>query len=118
VKQRRIVLLAKQVHPDCVICPHCSHKFSLGLDKYLTSSQGHHHCPACLKRFQIVITASSFALILAATVLAAGTPTVIVFFLTHNFLVTIGTYALLILLLVLPFDWWLNSHIRPTKPVK
>ena len=63
------------------------------------------------------MTASSIALLLAATIIAAGMPAVIAFFLVHNFWYTIAAYFLLILGLVMPFDRWLDNGIRPVKPL-
>ncbi len=101
-----------------VICPHCSHKIPLTWTRYFSSLSGHHFCPGCGKKFKIAITASSVLLLLAVTVIAAATPTVVAFFLAINFWYTIAAYVLVLVGVVIPFDRWLDNKIRPTKPIK
>jgi hypothetical protein len=40
------------------------------------------------------------------------------FFLYSQFLVTITAYLFFIVVLVIPFDRWLDNRIRPVKPVQ
>ena len=98
-------------------CPHCDHKVPLTWGRYFKSAFGHHLCPSCGKRFKIILTVSSVALVLVVTIIAAGMPAVITFFFVHNFWWTITAYLFFLLGLVLPFDRWLDNKIRPTKPV-
>ncbi len=98
-------------------CPHCAHEIPLTWGKYLKSRFGDHTCPGCGKRFRVVLTAASFIAMLAATVVAAGMPAVIAFFFTHNFWYTITAYLFFIVVLVIPFDRWLDNRLRPVKPV-
>jgi hypothetical protein len=99
------------------ICPHCSHKVPLTWTRYFGSPTGHHFCPGCNKKFKVILTASSVALVLLVSVVAAGTPAVIAFFFAINFWYTIAAYFVLLVGVVLPFDRWLDNKIRPTKPI-
>jgi len=98
-------------------CPHCDEKVPLTWGRYFKAAFQHHLCPSCGKRFKVIVTASSFVVLLVATVIAAGMPAVVAFFLAHNFWYTIGAYVFFVVVLVLPFDRWLDSHVRPVKPV-
>jgi hypothetical protein len=100
-----------------VICPHCEHDVPLTWKKYFSSWLGHHKCPGCLRKFKIVTTVSSIALVLAATIFAAATPAVIAFYFEHSFWYTIATYVFFIVVVVIPFDRWADNKVRPTKPV-
>jgi len=44
-------------------------------------------------------------------------PAVIAFFFVHSFWWTIGTYLFFLVVLVLPFDRWLDNKVRPVKRV-
>jgi uncharacterized protein (DUF983 family) len=97
-------------------CPTCKHGFQLPWRKYLNSPLGHHACPHCHQRVKLVLTASSFLVVGLVSLIAAGTPAVVVFFWTHNFWYTIAAYVLFILAVVMPFDRWLDNNVRPVKP--
>ena len=101
-----------------MICPHCSDKIPLTWTKYFSSPTGLHACPGCGKRFKIIMTAASVALLLGVSVVAAGMPTVVAFFLAINFWYTIAAYAVVIGGVLIPFDRWLDNKIRPTRPVQ
>ena len=100
-----------------VTCPHCFQTVSLTWSKYFKSPFRHHACPSCGKRFKVEITATSFVVLLAATVIAAGMPAVIAFFFARNFWFTIATYLFFVVVIVIPFDRWLDNKVRPVKPV-
>ena len=73
--------------------------------------------PRCGAKFKVVLTASSFVAVVFASVIAAATPAVVVFFLVHNFWYMIGAYVFFIVAVVMPIDRWFDNNIRPTKPV-
>jgi hypothetical protein len=100
-----------------VICPHCSHDIPLTWGKYFRSTFKAHVCPGCGKKFKVTLTVSSIALILGASIVAAGMPAVIAFFFVHNFWYTIAAYVVFVFAVVIPFDRWLDDKVRPAKPV-
>jgi hypothetical protein len=98
-------------------CPHCAHSFALTWDKYFSSFFGHHTCPACGKRFKIILSVSYFLLLCAIALVAGGTPAIIAFFLSHNFWYTIAAYLLFGFGIVVPFDRYMANTFRPVKPI-
>lgn len=98
-------------------CPHCSHDIPLTWKKYFGSPLGNHVCPGCGKNFKLALTASYVVLLVAASIVATGMPTVIAFFFVHSFWYTIAAYVVFVGAVVIPFDRWLDDKVRPSKPV-
>ena len=63
------------------------------------------------------MTASSVAMVLLISVVAAALPSVIAFFFIINFWYTIAAYVVITVGVLIPFDRWLDNKVRPVKPV-
>jgi drug/metabolite transporter superfamily protein YnfA len=103
-------------------CPHCHHTFALTWKEYFCEIWGHHNCVACKRRFKLSFSWWYLAIAVLITLIIAGLATFLVVRWTHSRMIATVGGLVIVLVVLLPLDRWLDDHWRksallePDKP--
>jgi hypothetical protein len=99
-------------------CPHCNHAFALTWKEYFREIRGRHDCVACKRRFKLSCSWSYLAITALVALIIAGMATFLIVRWTHfRVLAAIGGLVI-VLVVLLPLDRWLDDHWRKSAPLE
>jgi hypothetical protein len=99
---------------DAMKCPNCNHEFMVTMGQYLREPRGRHKCPSCGTKFRLVYSFSYFAMLLVAELVLAGGPALLMFYFSRQWLFAAITFAVCLVIFVVPLDLWLDNKWRPS----
>ena len=92
------------------------------LEGVFLGSPGHHNCVACKSRFKLLCSWSYLAITVLIALIIAGLATFLVTRWTHSRVMAAVGGLVIVLVVLLPLDRWLDDHWRksallePDKP--
>jgi len=99
-------------------CPHCNHTFALTWKEYFLEIWGRHNCVACKRRFKLSCSWSYLAIAVLMALIIAGLATFLVARWTHSRVNAAVGGLVIILVVLLPLDRWLDDHWRKSTLLK
>jgi drug/metabolite transporter superfamily protein YnfA len=99
-------------------CPHCNHTFALNWKEYFREIRGHHNCVACKRRFKLSWSWSYLAIAVLVALIIAGLATFLVAHWTHFRVMAAVGGLLIVPVVLLPLDRWLDDHWRKSVPLE
>lgn len=98
-------------------CPHCNHTFALTWKEYFLEILGCHNCVACKRRFKLSFSWSYLAITVLIVLMIGGLATFLAVRFTHSRITAIGGFVI-VLVVLLPLDRWLDDHWRKSAPLE
>jgi uncharacterized membrane protein len=99
-------------------CPYCNHTFALTWKEYFREVWGHHNCVACKRRFKLAFSWSYLAIALLVALIVGGLAAFLVAYRTHSRVGAVAAGVVIILVVLLPLDRWLDDHWRRSAPLE
>ena len=103
-------------------CPHCNHTFALTWKEYFLEIWGRHSCVACKCRFKLSYSWLYLAITVLIALIIAGLATFLIVRWTHSRVMAAVGSLVIVLVVLLPLDRWLDDHwrksmlLKPNKP--
>lgn len=99
-------------------CPHCNQTFALTWKEYFGEIRGRHNCIACKRRFKLSYSWSYLAIVVLVVVIVAGPATFLAARWTHSRVMAAASGLIVLLVVLLPLDRWLDDRWRKSAPLE
>ena len=99
-------------------CPYCHHKFDLTWKEYFREIWGRHDCVACKRRFKLSFSWLYLAITVLMALIIGGLATFLIVRWTHSRLIAAIGGLVIVLVVLLPLDRWLDDHWRKSAPLE
>jgi hypothetical protein len=99
-------------------CPYCNHTFALTWKGYFREVWGRHNCAACKRRFKLSYSWSDLAIVGLMALIIAGLATFLIARSSHSWVIAAVTGLVIVLVVLLPLDRWLDDHWRKSAALE
>jgi drug/metabolite transporter (DMT)-like permease len=99
-------------------CPYCHHAFALTWKEYFQEIWGRHNCIACKRRFKLSFSWSYLAITVLIALIIGTMATFLIIRRTHSRTITAIGCLVVVLVVLLPLDRWLDDHWRKSAPLE